>query len=89
MPMTYTELLKQSVPAGGYLFYGDEDYLKNQLEESEDKTKILSLLAHLYHHRMTADSRRVSHLAREAIMRNPEKKDCQWLLQKAEGAHSK
>jgi len=28
MPMTYTELLKQSVPAGGYLFYGDEDYLK-------------------------------------------------------------
>ena len=26
--MTYTELLKSGVPAGGYLFYGDEDYLK-------------------------------------------------------------
>ena len=27
--MTYTELLKSGVPAGGYLFYGDEDYLKS------------------------------------------------------------
>lgn len=27
--MTYTELLQSGVPAGGYLFYGDEDYLKS------------------------------------------------------------
>lgn len=27
--MTYTELLKSGVPAGGYLFYGEEDYLKS------------------------------------------------------------
>ncbi len=26
--MTYTELLQAGVPAGGYLFYGEEDYLK-------------------------------------------------------------
>lgn len=26
--MTYTELLKSGIPSGGYLFYGDEDYLK-------------------------------------------------------------
>lgn len=63
-----------------------ESFLKNQLEENEDKTRILSLLAQLYHHRMEADSRRVSKYAREAIMQKPEKKGCQWLLQKAEGA---
>ncbi len=63
-----------------------ENFLKLQLEENADKTKILSLLAHLYHHRIESDSRKVSKYAREAIMRNPEKKDCQWLLIKAEGA---
>ena len=63
-----------------------EIFLANQLEENENKTKILSLLAHLYYHRIEADSRRVGKFAREAIMRNPEKKDCQWLLQKTEGA---
>jgi len=65
-----------------------EHFLKTQLEETRDRTKILRLLARLYHHRMEADAKRVSKYAREAIMRNPEKKDCQWLLQKAEGATS-
>ena len=64
-----------------------EDYLKGLLEDARDKTRIHSLLAHLYHHRMEADSRRVSHYARKAILANPEKKDCQWLLHKAEGAN--
>ncbi len=31
--MTYTELIEQNVPCGGYLFYGDEDYLKNHTLE--------------------------------------------------------
>jgi hypothetical protein len=35
---------------------------------------------------MAADARKVSRYAREAIMLAPEIKDCQWLLQKAEGA---
>ena len=62
-----------------------EEYLKNQLEENEDKPRILSLLAHLYHRRMESDAGKVSRYAREAIMLKPEKKDCQWLLQMAEG----
>lgn len=61
-------------------------YLTNQLKENSDKARVQSLLAQLYHHRMTADSRRVSKYAREAILAHPEKKECQWLLQKAEGA---
>ncbi|MBQ9162593.1 MAG: helix-turn-helix domain-containing protein [Clostridia bacterium] len=77
--------LEEEFPSDVFKEY--ELFLKNQLEENEDKTKILSLLAHLYHHRIEADARRVSKLAREAIMRNPEQKKCQWLLQKAEGAH--
>ena len=67
------------------IFKEYEEFLKNQLGENQDKTKILSLLAQLYHHRMESDSRKVSKYAREAIERNPEIKECQWLLQKAEG----
>lgn len=63
-----------------------ESFLKTQLDSTEDRRKILRLLARLYHHRMEADSRRVSRYAREAIVLAPEVKDCQWLLQKAEGA---
>ncbi|MBE6637768.1 MAG: hypothetical protein E7618_08220 [Ruminococcaceae bacterium] len=67
------------------VFQDYAEFLTQQLTENQDRTRILSLLAHLYHHRMEADARRVSRYAREAIRRNPEKKDCQWLLQKAEG----
>ena len=68
------------------IFYEYEGFLKNQLSEHNDKYKVMSLLAHLYHHRMESDSKKVSKYAREAIMLAPEKKECQWLLQKAEGA---
>jgi transcriptional regulator with XRE-family HTH domain len=70
------------------VFYEYESFLKTQLDEGEDKRKALSLLAHLYHHRMLSDSRKVSKYAREAISLAPEIKECQWLLQKAEGAVS-
>ena len=63
-----------------------ESFLKNQLDSSEEKSVVLGLLARLYHHRMEADSRKVSRYAREAIQLAPDKKECQWLLQKAEGA---
>lgn len=68
-------------------FYEYESFLKNQLNENSDRRKILSLLANLYHHRIESDSRKVSRYAREAIKISPEIKDCQWLLQKAEGAN--
>lgn len=67
------------------IFREFEDYLKNMLAENKERVKCLELLAQLYHHRMEADSRRVSRYAREAIMLHPEGRDCQWLLQKAEG----
>lgn len=67
------------------LFKEYEDFLTARLEENQDRTMILGLLARLYHHRMEADARRVSKYAREAIMLAPEQKECQWLLQMAEG----
>ena len=64
-----------------------ENFLKAQLEDNTNNTEVLSLLAHLYHHRIVSDSRKVSKYARQAILLKPEKKDCQWLLAKAEGAN--
>ncbi len=62
-----------------------ESFLTQQLSEGSNRQETLSLLANLYHHRMEADSRRVSKYSREAIMLDPTKKECQWLLDKAEG----
>lgn len=62
-----------------------ESFLKAQLSEGKNRIEILSLLASLYHHRMEADCRRVSKYGREAILLDPAKKNCQWLLVKAEG----
>lgn len=69
----------------GELFWEYEEYLKAQLQENPDRLRILSLLGHLYHHRMESDAKKVSRYAREAILLAPDKKDCQWLLQMAEG----
>ena len=69
----------------GDIFREYEEFLSEQLAKGEDRYRIISLLAHLYHHRMSADAKRVSQFAREAILLRPEQKDCQWLLQMAEG----
>ena len=67
------------------LFLEYEEFLKNQLDDEKHHEKSTELLAYLYHHRMESDSKRVSRYAREALLRSPEKKACQWLLNKAEG----
>ncbi len=69
------------------VFYEYENMLKIQLDEFEDKRRVLSLLASLYHHRAESYLRKVSKYAREAILIAPEIKDCQWMLQKADGAN--
>lgn len=69
------------------VFYEYENVLKIQLDEAEDRRRVLSLLASLYHHRAESYLRKVSKYAREAILIAPEIKDCQWMLQKADGAN--
>lgn len=63
-----------------------EEFLKARIAAGEDKQRSLSLLAHLYHHRLESFAVKADRYAREAIALAPEKKDCQWLLQEAEGA---
>ena len=72
----------------GDLFLDYEEYLKEQLNTYPDIGRIMSLLGHLYHHRMEADAAKVSRYAREAIRLAPGKKDSQWLLQLAEGHYA-
>ncbi len=67
------------------LFREYEQFLQEQVAAGEDKQRALSLLAHLYHHRLCTYARKTAACAREAIRLAPEKKDCQWLLQMAEG----
>lgn len=51
-----------------------ENFLKASLEDATEKSRFHSLLAHLYHHRMESDSRKVSHYARKAILAKPKKR---------------
>ena len=62
------------------------DFLKEQLETNDDKGKIYSMLAHVYHHRVLSDCVKVEKYAKKSMREKPELKDCQWLLDKAEGA---
>ena len=62
-----------------------EIFLKETLATDTENQRILSLLAHLYHHRMESDAKKVSQYARKAIKIQPETKDCQWLLNMSEG----
>ena len=76
--------IEQELPSDIFAEY--ESFLKNWLDEADDKRKILSLLAHLYHHRMESDSKKASQYAKMAIEIAPEIKECQWILQKSDGA---
>lgn len=62
------------------------DFLKEQLDVHEDKGKIYGMIAHVYHHRVLSDCDKVADYAKRAMREKPEVKDCQWLLDKAEGA---
>ena len=62
-----------------------EDFLKTQMNDETHQKRATSLIAYLYWHRMNAEGKKAARYAREAIRRAPGEKDCQWILQKAEG----
>ena len=63
-----------------------ERFLQEQASNTEQKERATSLLARLYHHRLETYANKADHYARESILLSPVTKDCQWILQKAEGA---
>ena len=76
--------VEEELPEGVFREY--EELLCRQLDFGADRRRALSLLARLYSHRAEANLRKAGKYAREAILLAPEIKDCQWLLQRAEGA---
>ena len=62
-----------------------EDFLKARLADETYRKRATELLAFLYWHRMNADAGRVRRYAKEAIRNAPGEKNCQWMLQMAEG----
>ncbi len=62
-----------------------EEFLKARLADGRDRQRVLELIAYLYWHRMNADAEKVRQYAGEAVRRAPDRKGCQWMLQKAAG----
>ena len=63
-----------------------ERFLQEQAASTGQKERATSLLARLYHHRLETYANKADHYARESILLSPTTKDCQWILQNAEGA---
>lgn len=61
-------------------------FLEDQLAGECDKARIYGILAHVYHHRITADCQKVKRYAEKSMQLKPEVKDCHWLFIKAVGA---
>ena len=59
-----------------------EEFLKSHMAEDEYKYRSTALLAYLYTHRLMSDSKKIKKYARQAILLDPTKKECQWMIGK-------
>ena len=67
------------------LFREYEDFLKAQLDDVQNKQRSASLLAYLYWHRMNSNAQKAARYAKDVIRMAPGEKDCQWILDRADG----
>jgi transcriptional regulator with XRE-family HTH domain len=67
------------------LFREYEDFLKAQLGNAQNRQRAASLIAYLYWHRMNSCAKKAAGYAKEVIRMDPGTKDCQWVLDRAEG----
>ena len=67
------------------LFREYEDFLKTQLDDAGNGQRAKSLIAYLYWHRMNSNAQKAAKYAKDAIRTAPGVKDCQWVLDRAEG----
>ena len=67
------------------LFREYEDFLKAQLDDEQNRQRATSLIAYLYWHRMNSCAKRAAGYAKDAVRMAPGEKDCQWVLDRAEG----
>ena len=66
------------------MFWEYEDFLKGQLASEQNKKRATELIAYLHWHRMNSEAQKAARYAREAIIRAPGEKACQWILNRAE-----
>ena len=74
---------EEDLPQDVFMEY--EAFLKGQIGTEENQKRATGLIAYLYWHRMNSYARKAARYAREAVQAAPDEKDCQWILQKAEG----
>ena len=67
------------------LFREYEDFLKEQIESGQNRQRAASLIAYLYWHRMNSCAKKAAGYAKDVIRTSPGTKDCQWILDRAEG----
>ena len=67
------------------LFREYEDFLKALIPDAANGQRAKSLLAYLYWHRMNSFAEKAARYAKDAIRSAPGVKDCQWVLNRAEG----
>ena len=70
------------------LFREYEDFLKSQLSDEQHRQRATSLIAYLYWHRMNSNAVKAARYAKDFIRMAPGEKDCQWILDRAEGSAS-
>lgn len=67
------------------IFREYEDYLKAQLDDKQNGQRATSLISYLYWHRMNSCAQKAARYAKAKIRMSPGVKDCQWVLDRAEG----
>ena len=77
--MDVEEALPQDV------FWEYEEFLKAQLADGQNRKRATDLIAYLYWHRMHSYAQKVRRWAKDSIRMAPEEKNCQWMLNMAEG----
>ena len=73
---------EEELPAD--VFREFEDFLQAELKDKEHRKRATELIAYLYFHRMNSDAQKATRYAKEAIVRAPGEKGCQWILSKTE-----
>lgn len=71
---------EEELPADIYREF--ESFLQATLNDEQYKKRATELIAYLYWHRMNAEGKKASRYAKEAIVRSPGEKGCQWILNK-------
>ena len=71
---------EEELPAD--IFREFEDFLQAELNDEKNKQRATELIAYLYWHRMNAEAKKATRYAKEAILRAPGEKGCQWILNK-------